>query len=146
MQCEKVKEILPAYEGDELSQSEATEVRAHLNECRLCQREKHLLSATWEMLDVLPRIEPSPDFRTRLWEKIKNEKTKRIQWQQTPRLAFAAGFLGLWVFGVGIGSLLFFKTGQMQKFHFASPRGERLMETESPSVDSVYLKRWGGIL
>lgn len=143
MRCEKVREILPAYEDEELPQSLMAEVKAHLHGCVSCQREKQLLSETWEILGVLPAIEPSPDFRTRLWEKI-NEKEKSVQWWQSPRFAFAAGFLGIWIVGVGFGSFLFFKTGQVQKFQLTSQRGDTLMGTETQSVDSAYLKRWGG--
>ena len=146
MKCAEIRKLLPAYQDGEIDSSQAAEMRAHLAGCRSCQKEEELLSSSWDLLGSLKPIEPSTDFRSRLWERVKKDSEKNTRWFQRSQLAFAFGFLGLWVFGVGIGSLLFFKTGQMQKYVSPSQRGGTLTEMESPSVDSVYLKRWGGSL
>ena len=144
MNCEEIKKVLPAYQDGELAQSKAADVRVHLAGCPVCQKEEQLLSVSWDLLGTLKSIDPSPDFRTKLWEKIHEQKEPSHLGWQFPRVAFAAAFLGIWVVGVGIGSLWFFNTQQMQKSHFSSQRGDSLMSAESQSMDSVYIKRWEG--
>lgn len=139
MNCKEVQELLPAYEGMVLTAPETAEVKNHLATCKSCQREFDLLSATWAMLEVLEPIQPSADFRARFWEKVRQEEEKK-SWLPVPRLVpVLAGFLGVWVVGVGIGATLFVRS------HAAAMRSQSMIEgrswNEGMSLGQAYLRR-----
>ena len=111
MNCKEIQELLPAYEEKLLAAQEMDAVRNHLSGCSLCQKELQQLSAAWTLLGVLEPITPSAEFRTGFWEKVRREEEKRTSWLAFPRLVPAlAGFLGVWVVGVGLGTFLFMHT------------------------------------
>ena len=110
MNCDHICEKLTAFLDGALTPSEAADVSAHLRVCTACHDEKLVLSKTWDMLAVLEPIEPSPDFRVRFWERVRQEEERKRSWLWWPRLVpTLAGALGLWVVGVGLGSSLFMR-------------------------------------
>ena len=109
MTCEKIQEMLPAYQDGELSAENEKAVKAHLEECAACQREEQLLPASWEMLGELKPIEPSPDFQARFWARVRQEEAKQTGWRVMAELATAyacglgargsGGYLDDWGYG-----------------------------------------------
>lgn len=135
MNCKEIQDLLPGYGESALSDAQSKEVHSHLATCASCQKEDRLLSASWEMFGTLEKIEPSPDFRARFWEKVRQEETKK-SWFTFPTLVPAfAGFLGVWVLGVGIGAMLFLQT------HLIPSTTPQWLATGSFSLGDVYLKR-----
>lgn len=143
MKCEEIKNLLPAYQDGELSPGKAEETRVHLTGCASCQKEEQLLSTTWDLLGSLEPIEPSPDFRARLWEKIRAEEERKPRWQLAPRYVYAFGFVAVWFFGVGIGSLVFLRSPNVRSM--SQPISSAPFQfTNSSSIENVYLNRWKG--
>ena len=140
MDCEKIRELLTAYQDGVLPANEAAEIKTHLLGCQGCQTEERLLKETWNMLNVLEPIEPSPDFRARFWERVREEERK-TSWLSFPRLVpVMAGVLGVWVVGVGLGSYLFFRSPRSQMASTTSIQQKGFFDDAS-SLGKAYLKR-----
>jgi hypothetical protein len=106
MDCKHIQDLLPAFEEKLLAAHDMAAVQAHLSGCVQCQKELVQLSAAWNLLEVLEPVTPSPEFRVRFWEKARQEE--KASWLAFPRLIPAmAGFLGIWVAGVGLGAFFF---------------------------------------
>jgi anti-sigma factor RsiW len=63
-------ERLVAYLDGELSEEEAREVEIRLNRDPTTRAEAEALRRTWDLLDYLPRPEPSPSFTHRTLERV----------------------------------------------------------------------------
>ena len=89
MNCHKIKTLLvPFLEGD-LSRKVREDIAVHLKTCASCQREKDLLSKTWQMLDdyTVPKLKD--DFTTSLMRKIHSEQAEIINVRyRFPRFSF----------------------------------------------------------
>lgn len=62
------------------------------------------------MLDTLPEIEPSPTFRARFWEKVREGEKNRSGWRDyldVQWMPVAAGLLATWIVGVAGGVVLY---------------------------------------
>ncbi|MBI4669917.1 MAG: zf-HC2 domain-containing protein [Elusimicrobia bacterium] len=143
MECKNVQKLLIAYLDGELDDKEANECSGHLENCAFCRKEKEALEKSWSLVGLFPSIEPSAGFRAEFWEKVRKTRVEPqegffgLSW--APALA---GFLGIWLFGVGLGVLIFVQRG-------TSPLREggdiKVMELsrlfEPPSLDKVYLRR-----
>ena len=70
MNCARIQAELIALEQGELTASARDTVRAHLEACAACRAERELLRAVWRAARAIPRLEPSPGFRCRLWERL----------------------------------------------------------------------------
>ena len=104
-------------------------------------KESELIEKAWGLLGALPKVEPSPDFYARFWEKVREEKERKVSWLSFPRLAPAlAGALGVWILGVGIGSVLFMRQYPLSTAS-SSLRLELAQAYDSDSLSSAYLKR-----
>lgn len=105
MDCQKVVELLPAYQENDGPQRIQADISTHLAACANCQKEADLLSKSWELLDRVSQIEPSPGFRNEFWRRAQPdaEKTPFLRPIFAPFLT--AAFAGL--FGVFIGASLF---------------------------------------
>ena len=73
MNCERLREQLPALLDDRLIVADAAEIRSHLERCAACQRELHALRQTLAALDTLPLPKPSPRLRTHVYAAIAAE-------------------------------------------------------------------------
>src|ERR1700689_1574894 len=68
-------EILTDYCAGRLDPARASEFGTHLQECAECRKLTEAQTEVWEMLDVaLKPIEVSPDFDTRLYARIAQER------------------------------------------------------------------------
>ena len=106
MECEEVEELLPAHLEGDLKDEIAGQVQDHLKSCPRCQKEAQLLNASWEALGAHENIEPSPDFRIRVWQRIEEEKDRHWVWFPWRQWApVAAGLLVAWTAGVSLGVL-----------------------------------------
>jgi anti-sigma factor RsiW len=89
MKCEQVHDLLGAYCAEELDDHEMMEIRQHLAACKVCEREHREMALVMNALGSFEAIEPSADFRDRVWERIEESETrKRVFW-----LAAFAGLL-----------------------------------------------------
>ena len=46
------------------------EIEVHLESCPSCLQESKQMSRAWKLLDLAPKIEPSPDYMSRFWTKV----------------------------------------------------------------------------
>jgi predicted anti-sigma-YlaC factor YlaD len=69
MECREVKNNLSAYLDRELDIRLTQEMENHLKSCPGCLQESQQMSRAWEMLDLAPQLEPSPDYMSRFWTK-----------------------------------------------------------------------------
>lgn len=92
MHCDKIIERLPAFQDGALTPPETQEVRSHLTSCPRCRDDMELLSRTWNALALLKPLTPSPDFRARFWERVREEDAARIPLADFPRLLWGLQF------------------------------------------------------
>jgi len=146
MTCEKIQEILPAYQDGELSAENEQAVKTHLEGCEVCRREANLLSASWEMLGEMKPIAPSPDFEARFWARLRQEESNQTGWRSwlnweplTPWAVSLAGIVVIWMIGV-TGGLILFKN---QSNRAAASFNERSVLT-SPypqnSIEQIFME------
>jgi len=69
MKCQEVKNELSAYQDHELDPGLMKEIEAHLASCPVCFQASQQMSRAWDLLDLAPQIDPSPDFMSRFWTK-----------------------------------------------------------------------------
>lgn len=144
MNCASVRELLPAFHDEELTLTEMEGIRSHLAGCSSCQRESNLLTKTWDMLGSLEPIQPSPNFRARFWEKVRQEEARRENlwgWLKWPRLVpAAAGLMAIWFLGITSGLAVFGNRHQ----HPVTPteQGVSIFTASYPqnSIEQVFLK------
>lgn len=123
MNCNKVEELLPAYLDGDLKDKVAGQVHDHLKSCLRCQEDVRLLNASWDVLETLETIMPSPDFRTRVWQSIEKEKDRHWVW--FPWRQWAPAMAGIFIAlatGVSLGV-----------FHYQ----RRIPVTPSPTLVAV---------
>ena len=143
MNCKDIHRLLSAYQDKEISPVEASALEAHLAGCQACATEHRRFSQAWDMLGSLASIAPSPDFKARFWERVREEEAKpRLwDWLRWPRLVPAlAGGMALWVLGIGGGVLLFERhTAQAMP---ATNTALRIFTAPYPpnSIEQVYLQ------
>ncbi len=134
MECQEAREQLAAFldgEGPE-------EVSSHLQGCPACRRERQALERTWQFLGVLPGVEPSPGFRARFWERVREEESS--WWLPLPRFVPAlAGCLAVWVVGIGLGAFLYRSSSQPPVPETAPL--QVWAAQDSLSLGSAYLRR-----
>jgi predicted anti-sigma-YlaC factor YlaD len=110
MNCDEIRILLPAYQGKTLQAGELKMLKTHLASCAACRNESRVFTDLWDALGALPTIQPSPEFRARFWQRVRDEDVKD-SWLTFPRLVPAfAGLLGVWIVGVTLGATLFMRT------------------------------------
>ena len=116
MDCLAVGKRLSAYLDGEVSHSEESRIRQHLNACSKCRDDAKALSRIYDiLLEELPV--PEPALLTFSKPEILREKADaQIQHGNWLRLLIAACVMGI-LFGGGIGLLIFPQGGQQ----FPSP-------------------------
>jgi hypothetical protein len=111
---DREREELIAYLDGELPETEASAVEARLSLDAEVKKEAEALRKTWELLDYLPKPEPSPSFTNRTMERISAQATglvrkhpiirRRSRW--TVGLGWAAAALIAAGAGFGITTVL----------------------------------------
>ncbi|MTI81286.1 MAG: DUF4349 domain-containing protein [Firmicutes bacterium] len=70
MKCQEVRDNLSAYLDNMLSKEEARNISAHLLVCNDCRTQWEDLKEACSMLASLPEVEPPPEFRAELRQKL----------------------------------------------------------------------------
>lgn len=107
MECHTIKKCLPIYLDGELSSAEAARVKQHLDVCSDCLAEYELCKQTWDICDMVPKIEPRADFVSQFWTRLSNEQTpleklfaglKNIFTFKKPAMAFVFSAVAIIIF------------------------------------------------
>jgi anti-sigma factor RsiW len=132
---DELSEALTAYLDGELPYEQQLAIEARINSDPAVRRELEKLRRAWEMLDYLPRKEPSPDFTQRTISQLTLIPLSQSTPVATRRFALPPliGWLALWlvmvVAGYGLTALADY---QLKLFH---PRLD--LEAELPSERSI---------
>jgi hypothetical protein len=70
MRCKRIKGLLQSYLDDSLKDEEYAIVKDHLEKCKKCQKEFHLLKRVVSFIEKTPTIEPSEDFTLQVMNRI----------------------------------------------------------------------------
>jgi anti-sigma factor RsiW len=87
MKCATVRDLLFRKIDGELAELENAEFDAHLAGCAVCSREYRLLRLPNRIAQVIPPVEPSPFFYSRLRARIEGEAQNAAGWQIFVHLA-----------------------------------------------------------
>ncbi len=74
MNCHDIQKLMPIYLDDALEPNEMKEVKIHVDECALCQKEMADYKASWDMLGEWEDIQPSPNYVSRFWTELSLQK------------------------------------------------------------------------
>ena len=95
MNCRKIKPLLVSFLENDLSKGCREKVEAHLKVCTNCQKEKELLSKSWQMLDNYAAPKLKDDFTSFLMGKIHSEQEEQEEIVRVrcelPRFSFDFG-------------------------------------------------------
>ena len=75
MNCKKIKKILSAYIDGEMAEHLRRDISNHLKICDDCNKEYGVLFHRDIYFKQHGSIEPSPDFRKNLWQKIRDAES-----------------------------------------------------------------------
>lgn len=95
MRCREVQPLLPDLIEDQLPPETARQVRAHLTDCTICQREYQALRDVIAALEVFPIMAEPRDLTVRVMAQIERCQVLprfRIRWADVIASAAAAGF------------------------------------------------------
>ena len=81
MNCTAVRNLLSRKIDNELCEFESASLDSHLANCTSCSREYRILSLPNRIAQVIPPLEPSPFFYSRLRTKLEGEVEKAAGWQ-----------------------------------------------------------------
>lgn len=106
--CDAILEDLPAYAAGKLTASERSAVDAHVRGCDGCMSELRSMERLEALLLGLPKLEPSPDLRSRFANRLaaeidaeaaRSERGGVFRWLMRPWLipALATPAVALWV-------------------------------------------------
>jgi anti-sigma factor RsiW len=110
---DEAREELVAFLDGELTEDDAHKVEAKLNTDPKVRAEADALRRTWDLLDYLPKPEPSPNFTIRTMERVgpvrKTQLVSRprgrmrvvvlgLVWAASLLLALGAGYSGMSLF------------------------------------------------
>jgi anti-sigma factor RsiW len=93
---------LVAYLDGELDEEEARQVEARINQEPAVRAEVETLQRTWELLDYLPRAEPTPTFTQRTVSLVTGEHQAALRARQRRRRWL---FAGAWAAAVLVAAL-----------------------------------------
>ena len=114
MDCLQAEEHFSAHFEDTLDYQVLRDFEAHLAECEVCQSEYARFQTSVKAIQQLPQIEPSPDFMSRLQQRLAEEQNEiggvkeiaATTWERLqdvfrrPRWAFS-GIVALMLIAVG---------------------------------------------
>ena len=98
MNCSKAKKLISRFLDHELAGSKELRLREHLASCATCRAELDALTRTYEILDVLPDVQPTftlADIRIRAVEQHCTPLRKVTIFPLIPRLPRWASALGV---------------------------------------------------
>jgi hypothetical protein len=87
MDCKTAQTWIFRRLDDEVSVSEAGQLDAHLLQCAACARELSILTIPRRISQVLPEVEVSPFFYSRLKARIQSETLADSTWSMILRLS-----------------------------------------------------------
>ena len=97
MNCLQAENHFSAHLEDEIDYRTLKSFEAHIEQCERCQRDYVLFAQTLTEVEELPQVEPSPNFRAKLHERLADEPRvtvpfwKRLVYGFTlPRWAYGA--------------------------------------------------------
>ena len=93
MNCTQTGKKLVAYLDGKLQAGERREFEAHLASCGSCRERAEGFRSTWDVLEELPPIMPSPGFDSLVRARVQQEASRGGFWSwimPSPRMAFAA--------------------------------------------------------
>lgn len=107
MKCDDVRELLVAYADRALAETEAGQVREHVDSCESCLRELELLQADAELLRGEARPDVPAYMAVRVMARIRERRGARRARSGLGLVFGRVGFVavaavGLWL-GVGLG-------------------------------------------
>jgi glutaredoxin-related protein len=77
MNCKDVKNNLPLYEDNLLSDTEKQAVEQHLNSCLNCAKALARLQKTGRLVESLAEVEPPPWFKQKIMSRVREEAEKK---------------------------------------------------------------------
>ncbi len=78
MDYEKIKKLIPLYiEGGDLSPEEEILVETSIKNDLEFKKEVESYQKSWDLLNELDDVEPSPDYVTHFWDQVSQETTER---------------------------------------------------------------------
>ena len=84
MRCGRVRKQLSLFLDGRLGEAKKTKIEVHLAECNRCNREKELLSRTWETLQEWKETDAPPGFKAQFWGRITREKQATRRERKAP--------------------------------------------------------------
>jgi anti-sigma factor RsiW len=110
------REDLVAYLDGELDEDRAHAVESKMNLDPATRAEADTLKKTWDLLDYLPRPEPSPNFT--------NKTLDRISTRETARVLHPASRTRRWLLGIGWAAAVVMVAlgGYVLARHYLPPR------------------------
>ncbi len=121
MNCADVRSELPGYRSLKNEDPTRAAVQSHLDGCNTCRMEAERLTALWNTLGADLRLIPSTDFRTRFWERVRQEDEKEspifgwLTWKRWA--AVTAGALTAWTIGISGPAIWALKDREAQSAH-----------------------------
>jgi anti-sigma factor RsiW len=104
---DKEREDLVAYLDGEADKKTARSIEAKLSTSADARQEADALKKTWDLLDYLPRPEPSPNFTHRTMERLTVQGTRPRNWRPWfLGLGWAAAVLVAALAGFGVAGFL----------------------------------------
>jgi anti-sigma factor RsiW len=143
MNCESIQQELSAYYDGELPSKEAAAIEQHLSGCEACGQELGRIDKVWDLLDALPVVRPSAEFKARFWEKVRREEEKPGLWDWLPLPSWRpilAGVAAVWVLGVAGGVLAY--RHQAYSARASAQSATEIFTSPYPpnSIEQVYLE------
>jgi len=74
MKCDKIRELLPEYLGENLPEETAAQIDTHVQKCQSCKQEMEQLGNIWHLFGNLPEEEPQPALRNRFYTMLETYK------------------------------------------------------------------------
>ncbi|MBU0469003.1 MAG: zf-HC2 domain-containing protein [Candidatus Omnitrophica bacterium] len=70
MDCKRLKSQIYEYLDNELQEADMQQFSEHLGACAECQKAYEAIKRTWDALEVLPNVEPTPNYMSRFWAEV----------------------------------------------------------------------------
>lgn len=138
MECKQVSDHLSDYLEGMLDPKKRAEIENHLVKCEKCRRDAKALEITLDILHSLDKTEASPDFTSRVMEKIETVEIGKkvialgaiIGLLRIHRRAILVGFASFAItFGISMGLL-----------HRLTSDRHGLMVNQAPGVEAYVIK------
>ena len=124
MNCDKIRELIPAYLDRELEDENRSLVEAHLKVCLSCREDAHAMETAWEMLGELPEIEPNPHYMARFWAKASDQTP---WYQKIIQQTTSVFFQRRWVPALAATCVVLVLAGITMHSHFRKPDADAMV-------------------